>query len=333
MAASSVEDMLAKVEREEAEKRSSINVHKSLDLEFDLGNLLATDKNSIDIREFSKSPKGEFLCGLARDNTQLLIASIWQLPIERVEEAVVANLPDPTTRLPQEKPVPKAKPLTRWEQFAKLKGLQKKKTNLVWDEVSKEWKRRWGYNRAKDNTKEWLIEVPDKADPIEDQFAKRIKAKKERVAKNELNRLRNIARSQKIKIPGTGLPPSSQPSKIELGKALHIAKMSTASVGKFQDKLVKEKEPRNIGRKRKCLPVIGDFSAEKQEQLEKLKLMDNKKTKVDVTKAVNKQMREEDAASAALRRKKVIKGRRGKDKRHKGAKQIVRHRFILGYLP
>ena len=34
-------------------------------------------------------------------------------------------------------------------------------------------------------------------DPMEDQFEKRANAKKERVAKNEVQRLRNIARSQK----------------------------------------------------------------------------------------------------------------------------------------
>ena len=36
-------------------------------------------------------------------------------------------------------------------------------------------------------------------DPYEDQFAKLKKAKKERVAKNELQRLRNIARNMKGK--------------------------------------------------------------------------------------------------------------------------------------
>jgi regulator of ribosome biosynthesis len=36
-------------------------------------------------------------------------------------------------------------------------------------------------------------------DPYEDQFAKRMQAKKERVAKNELQRLRNIARNMKGK--------------------------------------------------------------------------------------------------------------------------------------
>lgn len=39
-------------------------------------------------------------------------------------------------------------------------------------------------------------------DPYEDQFEKVAKEKKERVAKNELQRLRNIAKNQKVE--GTG---------------------------------------------------------------------------------------------------------------------------------
>lgn len=35
-------------------------------------------------------------------------------------------------------------------------------------------------------------------DPYEDQFEKKFEAKKERVAKNEYQRLRNIARNRKI---------------------------------------------------------------------------------------------------------------------------------------
>lgn len=64
---------------------------------------------------------------------------------------------------------------------------------MIWDDEAKEWKPRWGYNRANDETKQWAIEVPQNADPYEDQFEKIKKAKKERVAKNELQRLRNIS--------------------------------------------------------------------------------------------------------------------------------------------
>ncbi|XP_049421612.1 ribosome biogenesis regulatory protein homolog [Epinephelus fuscoguttatus] len=314
MAACSVEELLAKAEQEEAEKLRSISVHKELDLDFDIGNLLACDKNRIESRDFKEQKKEDFLRSLARDNTQLLINEIWKQPTERVEEAIVAKLPDPTTPLPREKPPPKPKPPTKWEEFAKLKGIQKKKkTNLVWDETAKEWKRRWGYKRAKDDTKEWLIEVPETSDPNEDQFAKRAKAKKERVAKNEFNRLKNIARAQKVKVPGVGLTPVAQQSRDDLARAVSVAKTSTASVGRFQDRLPKEKAPKNTGKKRKFEPLIGDFSSEKQKQLELLRVLDSKKPKLDITKAVNKQMREEDREEAAAKHKRGAgkKGRKG----------------------
>ncbi|XP_029385172.1 ribosome biogenesis regulatory protein homolog [Echeneis naucrates] len=314
MAACSVEELLAKAEQEEAEKLRNITVHKDLDLDFDVGNLLASDKNRIDTRSFKEQNKEDFLRSLARDNTQLLINEIWKLPSERVEEAIVVKLPQPTTPLPREKPPPKPRPPTKWEQFAKLKGIQKKKkTNLVWDETAKEWRRRWGYKRANDDTKDWLIEVPETADPNEDQFAKRLKAKKERVAKNEFNRLKNIARAQKVKVPGLGLTPKAQQSRDELARAVSVAQTSTASVGMFQERLPKEKAPKNTGKKRKFQPLIGDFSNEKQKQLELLKIMDSKKPTLDVTKAVNKQMREEDREEAAAKYKKGAgkKGRKG----------------------
>ncbi|KAF3703569.1 Ribosome biogenesis regulatory protein -like protein [Channa argus] len=314
MAACSVEELLLKAEQEEAEKLRSISVHKELDLDFDIGNLLACDKNRIESRDLRQQLKENYLRSLARDNTQLLINEIWKLPTERVEEAIVAKLPDTTTPLPREKPPPKPRPPTKWEKFAKLKGIQKKKkTNLVWDETKKEWRRRWGYKRANDDTKDWLIEVPETADSNEDQFAKRIKAKKERVAKNELNRLRNIARSQKIKVPSIGLVPTAQQSKDDLATAVSVAKTSTASVGRFQDRLPKEKPTKSRGKKRKFEPLIGDFSTERHKQLELLKIMDTKKPKLDITKAVNKQMREEDREEAAAKHKRGAgkKGRKG----------------------
>lgn len=314
MAACVVEELLAKAEEEEAEKLKSITVQKDLELEFDVGNLLAVDRNRIDDRDIKNAKKEDFLRALARDNTQLLVNEIWKLPTERVGDAIVATLPEPTTPLPREKPPPKPKPPTKWEQFAKLKGIQKKKkTNLVWDETAKEWRRRWGYNRAKDDTKAWMMEVPETADPNEDQFAKRTNAKKERVAKNEYNRLKNIARAQKVKLPGLGLTPKGQQSQNELAKAVTVAKTSTASAGRFQDRLPKEKPAKNTGKKRKFEPVIGDFSNERQKQLELLRVMGSKKPKLDITKAVNKQMREDDREEAAAKRSKGAgkKGRKG----------------------
>ena len=60
--------------------------------------------------------------------------------------------------------MPAAKKPTRWEEYAKVKGITKrKKGRMVWDEAAKEWKPRWGYKRANDETKDWVIEVPTQA--------------------------------------------------------------------------------------------------------------------------------------------------------------------------
>lgn len=75
--------------------------------------------------------------------------------------------------------------------------------------VFKKWIPAYGYKKAAaDKEKDWILEVPgNAADPNIDLFAQKREAKKERVAKNEYQRLRNIAASRKIKIPAVGLPP------------------------------------------------------------------------------------------------------------------------------
>lgn len=75
----------------------------------------------------SRNDKENYLLSLARDNVQLLLNEIWQLPTERVEECIVAKLPAPAFVLPRQRKCPVAKPLTKWEKFAKEKGIQKKK--------------------------------------------------------------------------------------------------------------------------------------------------------------------------------------------------------------
>ncbi|XP_007426781.1 ribosome biogenesis regulatory protein homolog [Python bivittatus] len=143
-----VEGLLARAEEREAETQRSVAVHKELELDFDVGNLLAVDKNPAPRALARTSSEREALLrALARDNTQLLVGQLWALPSERVEGGagpVVARLPESSTRLPREKPLPKPRPLTKWEQFARLKGIRptrKKRGTLVWDEAAKEWRR------------------------------------------------------------------------------------------------------------------------------------------------------------------------------------------------
>ncbi|XP_013408325.1 ribosome biogenesis regulatory protein homolog, partial [Lingula anatina] len=251
------------------------------------------------------------------------------LPVERVEGTIVAKLPAPKTILPREKPIPKPKPETKWQQYAKLKGIQnKKKARKVWDDEIKDWRPTWGYqSRVNDELNEWVLEVPANADPYEDQFGKAKKAKTERVAKNELQRMRNIARASKLKVPGVGLTPTDTPSKDHLSKALALAKKSTASVGKFTDSLPKEKPVKNTGKKRKFEPNVGDMSKEKSAQLDILSKMAKAGPTVDVTKAMKQHLLEEEQQrqkanserpKKAKSIKKSIKRKQGKDTKRGG---------------
>lgn len=86
---------------------------------------------------FYRSQPEEYLKSLTRDNVQILINKIWELPTERIDEVIVAKLPKQEFILPRSRQVPKPKPLTKWQQFAKEKGIkskQKSKSKLKWDE-------------------------------------------------------------------------------------------------------------------------------------------------------------------------------------------------------
>ena len=144
---------------------------------------------------------------------------------------------------------------------------------------------------------------------MEDPFEKEIEAKRERVAKNEVQRLRNMARAQKVKIPGSqGLapPPTGKDMSLNTGndlkKAADLAKKSTASLGKFQGKLSNKLEKSSIeaakkikGPKRKFDPVISQSGEEKERNLRVLDLITSKKPKLDINKAVGRQLNKEDA--------------------------------------
>ena len=78
-------------------KYKSTEVHKEVELQYDLGNLLATDHNALDsaaLRYIISSPllrmlpkfflihrdrKDEYLKEVARDNTQLLLNKLWEV--------------------------------------------------------------------------------------------------------------------------------------------------------------------------------------------------------------------------------------------------------------
>ena len=173
---------------------------------------------SLDLHHLSATYKvpaetGEALTAQARDATQLLVAGLFALPVEKTNEGPVITLPAATTALPREKPVPQPRAETKWEKFAKEKGIapKKKRSRMAWDEEREKWAPAWGYDKVGgDEADAPIIEVSERdaaegVDPREEARAE----KKARVAKNAAQRDANDARARKKK---RGPEPEGVPS-------------------------------------------------------------------------------------------------------------------------
>jgi regulator of ribosome biosynthesis len=82
------------------------------------------------------------------------------------------ELPDPKIILPREKPIPKPKPLSKWEKFRQEKGLpaKQKRSRMVYDEITKDWVPRFGHGSVKkiEEQHNWLMEdKPGQGNPFE----------------------------------------------------------------------------------------------------------------------------------------------------------------------
>jgi regulator of ribosome biosynthesis len=145
--------------------------------------------------------------------------SIFSLPIESSDVGPVAVLPAKEGfRYPREKRVPEPKGLTVWEKFAKQKGIKnKKRERMVYDEQEDEYKPRFGYKGVNKGEEEHaIIEVKHGSDPYADPWEAARREKKEKVSKNEKQRLRNIERLE----VGKGRGKSSGKDKMAFSKSV-----------------------------------------------------------------------------------------------------------------
>ena len=137
----------------------------------------------------------------------------------------------------------------------------------MWDEEKQEWVNRWGRDgKNKEVEQAWITEVPLNAGVLPSFFLLRSarefnhqnfidvdhdprkiarEARKERIAKNLKQQTQNIARA-------AGNNPR-QEKKQEIEKTLAAARISTASMGKFDKKLEGEKKVRGVKRKVRCI--------------------------------------------------------------------------------
>ena len=107
-------------------------------------------------RKPTKSGGGEsYLIERATERVQMMIRKVFTLPDagRPKDGGRLVVLPDTTTPLPREKPVPKPKVQTKWEAFAEKKGIVKKKrSRMVYDEESESYKPRYGYGARSAHT-------------------------------------------------------------------------------------------------------------------------------------------------------------------------------------
>uniref|UniRef100_A0A061RH30 Ribosome biogenesis regulatory protein n=1 Tax=Tetraselmis sp. GSL018 TaxID=582737 RepID=A0A061RH30_9CHLO len=248
-------------------------------LEFDIGNMAAFEPSALKTEEFDCPEKREDVCQkLAQEITQSLVAKIFALPSEAADVGRLAILPGPSTPLPRAKPLPKPRPPTKWEIFAQQKGIQKKKrSKLLYDESSGEWRRRYGYKKANNDEDIPIIEATSDDKVGTDPFTQARKEKKERVAKNAKQQKENLKRSAKAGgksvlpaslqlVTDLGTGPGKERSarrrhlKDEIKAASKTAGLATASVGKFDRQARGEKPGERLSGKRKQRPALFDGS-------------------------------------------------------------------------
>lgn len=156
----------------------------------------------------------------------------------------------------------------------------------------------YGHKRAEaEKEKDWVLEVPKNVDPMTDMFQKKKDLRSEKVAKNEIQRMKNVANARKEELPRIGYLGPEVASSKQLLTAVTVAKASTASVGKFQNKLPKEKEARGLGVKelipgKKRKPSHITAIPEREANLNIINSILNKKPKINVEKAISLQKQE-----------------------------------------
>lgn len=225
------------------------------DITFDIRNLVAFNPHAISLEGGGGEALEARLKERATAGVQLLIEQLFALPRESTTAGPVATLPGvETTIIPREKPLPTPRAETKWEKFAKEKGITKKSTSRkVWDDDQKEWKPNWGYKRANNGVLDLpIVEVRGATDPMADPWTVARAAKKARVQKNLTQQVKNDMRAKGMN-PMAGIPVDMLPAKAtaagkrkrgaeSTSRALAVVQGSTASMGKFDSKRAGEPE-------------------------------------------------------------------------------------------
>lgn len=185
-------------------EKLQVAVEKPTPYTFDLGLLLASDPNPLDL---DRTDLEASLASVARDGAQALINQLLTTcPISSTQAGVLLSLPASTTPLPREKPLPPPKAETTWDKFAKKRGIKPKtreaRKNLQYNPETGDWERKWGYKGAnKSGENDWIVEVDPKKEAERKEgttvWGDRRRERKERVKRNERLQRKNLRTAEK----------------------------------------------------------------------------------------------------------------------------------------
>lgn len=240
-------------------------------IELDIGNLACFDNRP--------PPSTSDLKSMAVPGVQSLVNAIFSLPTHTDDFGRYAELPPPITRLPREKPIPKERALTKWEQYAKEKGIQKKKRDrLVLDEATGEYVPRYGKGSRNALDKDVILPHKEGMGDKWNPFLEKKKEKKTRIKENRKRQASNLKRGMKR----AGIQPlqaldvgQRRPSgnrylpKQGIKDSFTVAQKSTASAGKFDKRVKGEKAPKRTSGKRK-FEALGKGLAEEKGRSSKI---------------------------------------------------------------
>ena len=138
-----------------------------LNSNFHLGQLVYLDPSPFDEDNLKD------LNELTKNNINTFYQQIFTFYKSQAESEVPysLDLPAGDIALPRYQPLPKEKGLTKWEKFRKEKGIapRKKRSRMVFDEITDDWVPRWGKGSIKkiEDQHNWLLEEKEGDIPIE----------------------------------------------------------------------------------------------------------------------------------------------------------------------
>jgi regulator of ribosome biosynthesis len=136
-------------------------------LTFDEGNLSIFDSTPV-----TERAEGDFIDICSQSLSELFKRLLQQENDQLLDSPTMRNLPEPITQLPRALPIPKPKPISKWQEFARKKGImRRKKGALEFDESRGEWNARHCKRSSKNKSKQESSWIKDwkAGDEFDDQ--------------------------------------------------------------------------------------------------------------------------------------------------------------------